>query len=86
MGLFSRFCVRPLDSTPTHPAPGQLPPNNLGALPPRIAIFCLSESVVVANPCLDPLPQAGRLTRRLILHFIGNHIANLDMEGQSFSE
>jgi hypothetical protein len=26
------------------------------------------------------------LTRRLILHFIGNHIANLDAEGQSFSE
>jgi len=24
--------------------------------------------------------------RRLILHFIGNHIANLDMEGQSFLE
>jgi len=32
------------------------------------------------------LPQAGRLTRRLILHFIGNHIANPDREGQSFSE
>ena len=28
----------------------------------------------------------GRLPRRLILHFIGNHIANLDAEGQSFSE
>jgi hypothetical protein len=61
-------------------------PNNLGALPPRIAIFCSSESVVVANPCLDPFPQAGRLMRRLILHFIGNDIANLDTEGQSFSE
>jgi hypothetical protein len=30
--------------------------------------------------------KAGQLTRRLILHFIGNHIANLDREGQSFSE
>jgi hypothetical protein len=40
----------------------------------------------VANPSLDPFPQGGRLMRRLILHFIGNHIANLDTEGQSFSE
>jgi hypothetical protein len=31
------------------------------------------------------LPQAGRLTCRLI-RFIGDHIAKLDAEGQSFSE
>jgi len=35
-------------------------------------------------PVFGWFPQAGRLTRRSILHFIGNHIANPGAEGQSF--
>jgi hypothetical protein len=39
---------------------------------------------VVMDRILAFLP-AGRLTCRLILHFVADHIAKLDAEGQSFS-
>jgi hypothetical protein len=59
------------------------------AIPLAAAPFKKFRRVVIGRLplfCSDSLPQAGRLTRRLILHFIGNHIANPDAEGQSFSE
>jgi hypothetical protein len=34
---------------------------------------------------LPTFPLAGRLTCRLILHFVTNHIAKSNAEGQSFS-
>ncbi|HVQ72375.1 MAG TPA: hypothetical protein VMT08_33235 [Bradyrhizobium sp.] len=60
----------------------------LKATPLAAAPFRKFRRVVIGRlpQLFDTFPQAGRLTRRLILHFIGNHIANPDREGQSFSE
>jgi hypothetical protein len=60
-------------------------PQLQNAMPPAAAPLKKFLRVVIGRlPRLFPL--AGRLTCRLILHFVADHIAKLDREGQSFSE
>jgi hypothetical protein len=53
------------------------------AMPLAAAPFKKFRRVVMDR--ILAFPPAGRLTCRLILHFVADHIAKLDAEGQSFS-